>query len=257
VFGRVMQDQLQQELEKIGLSEKEAKVYLAGLAIGPATAQTLAAKAVVNRPTTYVMIESLIQRGLMSSFEKGKRRFFVAADPEKLKFLCEQEQVLISEKLGLLKNFLPALKKYSSHAEQPVVTMFEGEVGLKIVQEDLIKISRVTKNIDNIAALDPARKISSSEDMSPLWSDLMNSGVKIRTLYTSSTTGDFPKKKNWQTKKIPSELFDFSGEISIYGNKVAALAVKQKTLGIIVESKEIADTMRVLFNLAWKGASKY
>ncbi|MEY4744239.1 MAG: hypothetical protein RL272_184, partial [Candidatus Parcubacteria bacterium] len=72
-----MREDLAKELQKIGLSENEAKVYLAGLELGPSTAQMMAAKATVSRPTTYIMIESLIKRGLMSSFQKGKKRYFV------------------------------------------------------------------------------------------------------------------------------------------------------------------------------------
>jgi len=87
-----MKEQLEKDLQQIGLSEKEAKVYLASLELGPSTAQTIAAKATVNRPTTYVMIESLIKRGLMSSFQKGKKRFFVAGKPTQLLYLLDAKK---------------------------------------------------------------------------------------------------------------------------------------------------------------------
>ena len=43
---------LDKELQKIGLSEKEAKVYLAALELGQASVQNIARKAEVNRATT-------------------------------------------------------------------------------------------------------------------------------------------------------------------------------------------------------------
>ena len=55
-----------QELGHLGLSEKEAAVYLASLELGPAPVQDISHKAKVNRATTYVMIESLMGRGLIS-----------------------------------------------------------------------------------------------------------------------------------------------------------------------------------------------
>ena len=67
-------DELKKELEHLGLSDKEARVYLAALEMGPSPVQDISHKAHVNRATTYVMIESLAARGLMSTFQKGKKR---------------------------------------------------------------------------------------------------------------------------------------------------------------------------------------
>ena len=49
------------ELQDIGLSEKEARVYLAALEIGRATADQLAKHAKIVRPTTYVQLQSLMK----------------------------------------------------------------------------------------------------------------------------------------------------------------------------------------------------
>ena len=43
-------------LKNIGLGDKAAKVYLAMLELGPASVLEIAAKASVNRPTTYLQI---------------------------------------------------------------------------------------------------------------------------------------------------------------------------------------------------------
>ncbi|OHE33815.1 MAG: hypothetical protein A3J94_16070 [Syntrophus sp. RIFOXYC2_FULL_54_9] len=64
-------DELKKQLEHLGLSDKESKVYLAALELGPTPVQDISHKAHVNRATTYVMIESLSARGLMSTFQKG------------------------------------------------------------------------------------------------------------------------------------------------------------------------------------------
>ena len=71
------------ELSHVGLSDKEAAVYLAAMELGPAVVQDIAKKAEVNRATTYVMIESLASRGMMSTFVKGKKRYFAAEPPER------------------------------------------------------------------------------------------------------------------------------------------------------------------------------
>jgi len=54
------------QLKHIGLSNNEAKVYLAMLELGPSPVLDIAAKAAINRPTTYVQIELLKKKGLVS-----------------------------------------------------------------------------------------------------------------------------------------------------------------------------------------------
>ena len=61
------------QLKHIGLSENEAKVYLAMLELGPSPVLEIAAKAGINRPTAYAQIESLKKMGLVSMQTKGKK----------------------------------------------------------------------------------------------------------------------------------------------------------------------------------------
>ncbi len=82
---------LDQQLRKIGLSDKEAKVYLAALELGKATVQEIAVKANVNRTTTYVAIEGLTEKELMSEYLENHKRFFIAEDPSKLDDILPDE----------------------------------------------------------------------------------------------------------------------------------------------------------------------
>lgn len=97
-------------LLKLGLSEKEAKVYLAALELGSSPAAKIAEKSQVNRPTTYVILEKLCQIGLATSYEKGKIQYFTAEDPEQLQRLVDEEELILQDKLRVLKaipHFLP------------------------------------------------------------------------------------------------------------------------------------------------------
>ena len=73
-----------QELQKIGLSANEATVYLASLEMGPSTILELSKQSKIKRPTTHFVMEGFIKKGLASSFEKGKKRYFVVESPERL-----------------------------------------------------------------------------------------------------------------------------------------------------------------------------
>ena len=71
------------ELRKLGLTEKEVRVYLAGLELGPSSVQKIAEMAKITRPTSYEIIKKLEQKGLFAKTTQNKKRHFSAQSPEK------------------------------------------------------------------------------------------------------------------------------------------------------------------------------
>ena len=47
------------------------------------------------------------------------------------------------------------------------------------------------------------------------------------------------------------------GELTVYGNRVAMIALRGKLGGVIIESKEMALMVRSMFELAWLQAEKF
>src|SRR3989344_8581990 len=97
------------QLTSLGLSDNEAKVYMAMLELGSATVLEISAKAGVNRPTTYVQIESLKKMGLVSTQTKGKKQIFIPESPDQLEFMIEREKKEIEVKKEELQKLLPEL----------------------------------------------------------------------------------------------------------------------------------------------------
>ncbi len=256
-----MRASFEQDFQKLGLSDKEAKVYWASLELGPSPVQVISRKAGVNRATTYVMIESLTDRGLIGSVKKGKKTLFVAEHPEQLSRIVDVELNKAHQKKQLLDGLLPKLATILDAAsEKPRIEMFEGLDGLRTVHEDLIAHGKKFGSIENIAAVDDARDLVLFDDISKHWEEIAKQKIKVRSIITQSLSLEsLPEKvKNfWEERRVSKENFPFHGELVIYGNKVAALAYRGKIVGVIIESQEIAQTVRVLFELAWIGSEKH
>jgi sugar-specific transcriptional regulator TrmB len=249
---------LEKELQKLGLSDKEAKVYLSSMEIGPSPVQSIAVKAGVNRATTYVMIESLISRGLMSSFEKGKKKFFTAESPEQLVALLHKEEAEVKEKTRQMMEILPELKiLFSAAEEKPKVRFFEGIEGIEVIQEDILNSKYDT--LEEIVSVDDFYRIfpPHDKDHRQIFTQ-KKKDVSFRAIYTSKQ-GPFitSKERKHEMLFVPPEKFPFSTDIGIYGNKVAIASCKGKLIGVIIESKEISEALRAIFDLAWEGAKKY
>ena len=76
--------EIQVILKNFGLSEKEIAVYLALIELGPSSVRDLAAKSKVNRGTTYDILKSLINLGIVSYYNKESKQYFISEPPEKL-----------------------------------------------------------------------------------------------------------------------------------------------------------------------------
>jgi len=72
------------ELRKLGLTEKQALVYLTALELGYTSIQKIAQKAKISRPTTYEIVKTLEQKGLISESKDKNKRYFIAESPDKL-----------------------------------------------------------------------------------------------------------------------------------------------------------------------------
>ncbi|MBI2591387.1 MAG: helix-turn-helix domain-containing protein [Candidatus Brennerbacteria bacterium] len=133
-----------QDLEKIGFSEKESQVYLAALDLGEATIQQLAEKSGVKRVTVYIIIESLMKHGLISSVEKGKKTFFAAENPVNIvRFFNARKKELekdLDEKSEVLKKITPELESLFKIAGPKLKVRFlQGKEGLRTMMNDFLK----------------------------------------------------------------------------------------------------------------------
>ena len=246
------------ELQKIGLSENEAGVYLALLELGSSTAAQIAQKAQVNRATTYVQLETLIRMGLVSTFEKGKKTYFRAEDPEHLKKVIEREKATVAEREQKLADVMPELEKlFLTASERPRVRFFEGKEGLKTMLKEFLKTK--DKHIEAITSFDDVFKLFPAH-IEEYGSSRVKRGIRSKLIYTSSK-GPFLKDSDArmlrESRFVPPEKFAFSCDLAIADNIVEISALRDKPNGIIIESREIADSVRSLFYLAWETANKY
>lgn len=246
-------------LNKLGLSEKEAKVYLSVLELGPGTVQAIAKKAGITRTTAYGHIKSLIKRGLMNSNVRDGKTYFSAEPPENLSFLLEGRKKEIGQLCSDLQKLMPKLRLlFETTEERPRIKLFEGKNGLQNMINDFMKskFSSVEEFVplDEAYAFSPPQKNDHRQKINRKFRK-----IPMRTIYTSSKSEPVLETKKGMRKRrfLPKEKFPFAGSVTIYGNKVALINQKTTVSGVIIESKEIAETLRTMFNLAWETTEKY
>lgn len=251
-------------IEDLGLSNKEARVYVAALSTGPASVQRLADQSGIKRVTVYVVLESLIGLGLISQSTKGKKTVFVPEDPSNLQRLLDKRQL---ELAGQRKNFdsiLPQLTTLgSSPRETATVRLYDSADGIKSLMRTFIKEAVGTEdhavvgfsNLDQLYAYFPEFRQTHSNP------DRLRAGIKSRFLYTSSEgpiMKQFDRETHRVSRWIPQHDFPTQGDFTVVGDHIMMLAFEgNHPTGITIASAELAQGLRTMFDLAWLAADQY
>lgn len=249
---------LEKILENMGLTKKESGVYLALLEMGSSSVSQVANRAKINRTTGYDILESLIRKGLVSHVEgDSAKKTYTAENPESLVSYMEKKSREYKEKAQQVRNALPQLKAiYSEKGKNPIVRFYEGKKGIETVYEDTLTSS------------EPIRAYASVRNMHEVLPEYFPEYYRRRALKGISIRGILPATKEAIERKkfdddeerdsrlVPIDKYDFSPEIDIYDDKVAIMSLKEE-FGVIIESKEIAEAQKKIYELAWEAADKY
>lgn len=238
-------------LYSFGFLDSEVKTYLASLEYGPKTVLELTKLTHLSRQATYVVIESLTKRGLMSSVLRGKKRYYVAEDPEKLHSYAQRREQDIKEKMKDLERAIPEMK-LKMGGEKPAVRLFEGIEGLKTIISDLADMKPdVVMEITDLEAL---FKVIKPEDTAAILKDLKKVNTKVDGIYSGAPTG-----KTLQSTRhfLPKELGGFKSGITVYKNRVAITTFEGKMYSVMIENETIAKVFKILFELAIRGSKDF
>src|SRR3990167_1777538 len=117
-------------LTQIGLNDRQERVYLALLELGSGSVQMIDKKAGVERTGVYGVLRKLQNLGLIGETTLGKKRAFVAENPNRLLTLQE-------EKLAATHAILPDLQSlWQAPDIRPAVRYYEGIEGMRTVLTD-------------------------------------------------------------------------------------------------------------------------
>lgn len=237
------------ELEELGLSKNETRVYLAALQTGATTTKRLAALTALPRSTVYDVLESLKEKGLASSYKKEKKQYFQASKPEAI-----IEQLKEKEKLAL--RLIPELKQIQgSISERPKLQLFEGTGGLYTALDEIITERKELLIIGNREQSDKILKhVPEQFAIKRLEYNIPMRGVfEPSKISASLNKGKIGKIT---TIRFNKKIGEMNTVTFIYGNTVVTITLEPNPIGVKVTSKAIANSMRIIFEELWKGAER-
>lgn len=234
-----MDSMIKDKLRELGFSEKEVAVYLALLELGSAVASAIAKKAKIKRSTTYVILDSLAERGLVGVVERRGVQLYSAAPAEQL---VQHLQNMAQRYRGFAdaaKDLLPELKSSRKEsAPVPKVQLFEGSEGIRSVYEDTLASLAELRVHANFASTVGEHESASAK---------VKSDIKIQKVFLDTPEARrrvAPDKEGLRKILLNSrEKSGFSSEMNIYDDRVVFISPSEN-FALIAESKAFASALK-------------
>ncbi len=238
-------------LKEMGLEDKEAKIYATALSCGEFTVSQIAKLTSLKRPTCYLILDSLVQKGLIS----------IIPNAQKLSYKTEKPEVLLrifERKLTLARRLLPTLETLTNqNVQAATVKFYVGQEGIRNIYEDTLKYAS-EQNMKEYYYFGSAKQLIEAAGKEYLDQyiyrrvklGLKAVGIRIKETEVHESIYE-PSKKFLREVRYAPEGIDLPSTIFIYADRVAVVSTKKGAFGFVVHSKEFYDTILSLFKVLW------
>ncbi|MBI5158580.1 hypothetical protein HY992_00490 [Candidatus Micrarchaeota archaeon] len=243
----------QEVLKQIGLSENETAIYLALLSSGSLSAYEIASKTGIYRPNVYDKLETLLSKGLVSYVTRNSKKYFIAAEPEKIEEYLNEEAGRLEDSKEKLKSILPQLSAMAGFPKiSTKVEVFEGREGLKVFLTDIMRTAKEVL----ITGIDDSKYRDALPAFMPKYFECLKSRKISERVITSNRQGVFQFAGPSTTYRfLPEKEFNPTNTF-IYASKIAIVSWGFPPTVIRIENKNLAGTYRQHFEHLWNIAKK-
>lgn len=247
-------------LQTIGISKSEGDLYELLLRLGEVPTSTIIRESKLKKPTVYKYLYTLEEKGLVTKRDIEKKIHFKPEPPTKLVELTQNYYETLDRTLGSLQASIPHLSQLYLHStEKPIVSTYEGVEGIKAIYKDTLKVGEPIYALIRVEEFDPQvwewgqKYYIKERARRKIHAKVIVAGGKIASQYRSKDVQQYRT-----TIEVPYNTFPFEHEIDIYGDKVAFFNYKKgdQLIGVVIQHKKIAQTMKAWFDLAWIGAEQ-
>lgn len=250
-----------EQLEQIGLTNGEARVYKALCEIGASSVGPICDASKVHRSIIYQILEKLIEKGIVSVITEENTKIYQAAPPNMLLQFVEEEQSELENKKKNLINLFPLITQLQTSAKRSSATLYSGFSGAATATFNII--DRLSKGesyyMINIPATQPAYHHA-------LWEKFQRmrakKGIIGKQLYHPNVDDETLRIRNQHkgldARRMPINFESPPTYYFVYKD-VTVLAISQGPTPLAVEiiNQEIADGYKAYCDWLWKQSKPY
>ncbi|TSC79264.1 MAG: transcriptional regulator TrmB [Parcubacteria group bacterium Gr01-1014_29] len=243
--------EIKDELKKVGLTGQEIAVYLYLLEQGVSSPPQIAKGTGILRPNTYGTIRDLEDKGLVEHQEKGRRLLYMARDPSAILANLETRRDVISRILPDLRSLYKATKN------KPTIRFYYGLEEIKSIfgriegAKDLLFVISTDKLFEAYPTFFERFRRS-----------IVSQQIFVRDVLTQRSSVTVARKTKevmkgyYDFRLFPKKYEDLPTTIRMWNDNVAFVILDDPELGIVITSKALGATFRVMFEAMWEAGEK-
>lgn len=244
-------------LEELGLTPAETRVYQALLEIGKTTTGPIIDEAGIAPSKVYVILEKLERKGLVAHTFKQKVKYFEPTDPRNLLRLVEEKQELLGEQRKQLEGILPELQNQfgAANIREPI-QVFSGLRGIQAARERTLEVMKPGDSmwIVGISKTPYDRLTTYFKDYH---ARRIKKGIYCRYLYNFDADEFGRQSATYEMSEVrymPKGMTTHAW-MEIYADTVTIGLNYRRSLSIVIQNPDIADSFRRYAEVLWSVAT--
>ena len=229
------------ELRKLGLTEREAKIYLVSLELAKATAYEIAKKVNVSRPTVYRVLKDLEKKKLVSQVRSKNKNYFTASSPEELLGILKIKRREAEEQEREFLRIISILQTKYSIKNKCKIKVYKGPKSHK----GLLELFSTTPSKEIKVIFFGKKSVNLKKEYAKINNRLRN--IKVKELYfgniTNKSTSKYIQQKTLGTNPSPNSIMTL-----LITDRVIVL---RKNMGLYIENDNMRDIFNLMFKTMW------
>lgn len=235
----------------LGITLKEAKVYLSLVKEGPSSVRQLAVATGMNRGTVYDVLKELQANGLARFYNAETRQYFVATSPDRLTEMAKEKKEALHQATAELDTMVSQLKTFHDNGDRhPIARMYEGSEGVRSILEDVLdSVSRQYEKEYFVYSSSAVRGAGLYAGIPDFTLRRIEKGIHVKNISFGTpglTSGLDERKHILGAAGAPTYVL-------IYAGKVANIFLDRRGefTGLIVDNRAMYETQCALFFELW------
>jgi HTH-type transcriptional regulator, sugar sensing transcriptional regulator len=251
--------QLDLLLQQLGLTKAEAKVYLCLLDQSPLPASTIADLTGTSRSSVYLVLRSLVGKGLIDAGAGYSSRYHAAPPRRALSSLLDRERADLSARERQVEQTLPELTELFERNQSADGELVEILRTPALIGERFNRLQTECQATIDIVVRGPLQ-VGGPNDAEL---KALRRGVRCRAIYDRDVLAEPSIDGNliaWTAQGEQARLYpgDLPMKFAVFDSHTVLMPLVAPgvsgLIAIIVRNPELAATLTFLFDTLWKGS---
>lgn len=248
---------LEETLEQLGLTKTEAKVYLCLLDQSPLPAATIADQTGTSRSSVYLVLRSLVAKGLIDAGAGYSSRYHAAPPSRALTGLLERNRADLAARERHIEQALPELTELFEQNQDADGELVEILRTPTLIGERFDRLQSESQETIDIVVRGPLQVGGSNEaELAAL-----RRGVRARAIYDRNVLAEPSVDLNlseWTTQGELARLYpgDLPMKFAVFDSNTAMMPLiapgVSGLIAIIVRNPELGASLTFLFDTLWE-----